>query len=75
MTIIPAIIVFLIINSVNIYTINIFKKSPLNAISINTLKLPFVVVNTNAELRKYDKTTDTIKAVKVAINGVIKFVR
>ena len=75
MAIIPAIIVFLIINSVNIYTINIFKQSPLNAISINILKLPFVVVNTNTELRKYDKKTATIKALKVAINGVIKFVR
>ena len=52
-----------------------FKKSPLNAIHKNILKLPLLEVNTNTELRKQETITDTAKATIVARIGEIRLAR
>ena len=70
-TIIPAIVLFFKINSVNIRIISILKKSPLIAIKKNTLKLPLPALNTNIEFKKYETTTDTTNAIAVASIGII----
>ena len=49
-----------------------FQNNPLNAININILKLPFVVVNTKNEFNKYETMTETIKATIVAMIGKIR---
>lgn len=74
-TITPAIVLFFITSSVNIKINSMFKKSPLNAISTNILKLPLLEANTNTELRKYETITDAAKAAIVARIGEIRLAR
>ena len=74
-TITPAIVLFFITSSVNIKINSMFKKSPLNAINKNILKLPLLEVNTNTELRKYETATATGKATIVARIGEIRLAR
>jgi hypothetical protein len=70
-TIIPAIVLFFKINSVNIRIISILKKSPLKAMKKKTLKLPLPALNTNIEFKRYEITTDTTNAIAVASIGII----
>ena len=74
-TIAPAIALFFITSSVNIKINSMFKKSPLNAINKNILKLPLLEVNTNTEFRKYETATATQKAIIVARIGKIRLAR
>lgn len=69
---IPAKVLFLIINSVNVKIIIMFQNKPLNAININILKLPSVVVNTKKEFNKYETITEPINATTVATIGKIR---
>ena len=70
-TIIPAIVLFFKINSVNIRIISILKKSPLIAIKENYLKLAVARLNKKNEFKKYETTTDTTNAIAVASIGII----
>lgn len=70
-TMTPAITLSFMINVVNIKINSTLKKSPVNAINRNFLKLPLLVVNTNFELRKYETMTETANAKIVSRTGAI----
>ena len=70
-TITPAITLSFMINVVNIKINSTLKKSPVNAINRNFLKLPLLAVNTYFELRKYETMTETANAKIVARTGAI----
>ena len=67
----PAITLSFIITVVNIKINSTLKKSPVNAINRNFLKLPLLVVNTYFELRKYETMTEIANAKIVAITGTM----